>query len=213
MKVKQVHAEFLFMLLLFLGCISLVLLFLYFTELIIPSTCLYCTHSHYCPYFHLTWAAWLFGTFFPHVILCSTYYIPATVALTSTLNGRQTACPGEVVNYTCTVTQAVLLDWTAEPFINETNRFQFSRSTPAEDRVIDCSDSSTVPCADLDYRATLTSVGPADITSTFRFTASARVNGTVVQCRGSTATGVQTANSTLSVTGVQHIKLSGSKSL
>ena len=133
------------------------------------------------------------------------YYITATTALTSTLDGRQTACPGEVVTYTCTVTQVVLLDWTAEPFINETNRLQFSRSTPAEDRVIDCSDSSTVPCADLDYRATLTSVGPAqDITSTFRFTASARVNGTVVQCIGSTGTGVQTANSTLNVTGVLH---------
>ena len=107
------------------------------------------------------------------------------------------------------MTQAVLIEWTAEPFINETNCLQFSRSITAEDRVIDCSDSSTVPCADLDYQATLTSVGPvqngfADMTSTFRFTASARVNGTVVQCRGSTATGVQRANSTLNVTGVVH---------
>ena len=157
----------------------------------------------------LTWAGGLFGTFFPHVILCSTYYIAATVALTSTLDERQTACPGEVVTYTCSVTQAVLLDWTAEPFIDERNRLQFSRSTPAEDKIIDCSDNSTVPCADLDYRTTLTSVGPAqrgfaDMTSTFRFTASARVNGTVVQCNGSTATGVQTANSTLSVTGMLH---------
>ena len=149
---------------------------------------------------------WLFGTL---VILCSIYYITATTALTSTLDERQTACPGEVVTYTCSVTQAVLLDWTAEPFINETNRLQFSFSTSAEDRVINCSDIFTVPCARLDYRATLTSVGPAqsgfaDMSSTFRFTASARVNGAVVQCRGSTATGVQTANSTLSVTGVLH---------
>ena len=139
------------------------------------------------------------------------YYHAATAALTSTLDGRQTACPGEVVTYTCSVTQAALLDWTAEPFINESDRLQFSRSTPAEDRVIDCSDSSTVPCARLNYRATLTSVGPAqngvaDMTSTFRFTASTRVNGTVVQCTVSrpTATGVQTANSTLSVTGMLH---------
>ena len=107
------------------------------------------------------------------------------------------------------MTQAVLLDWTAEPFINESDRLQFSRSTPAEDRVIDCSDSSTVPCARLDYRATITSVGPAqggfaDMTSTFRFTASARVNGTVVECTGSTATEVQMANSTLNVTGMLH---------
>ena len=133
----------------------------------------------------------------------------ATITLTSTLDGRQTACPGEVVTYTCSVTQAVLIDWIAEPFIGESSRLQFSRSTPAEDRIIDCSDSSTVPCADLDYQATLTSVGPAqggfaDMTSTFRFTASARVNGTVVQCRGSTATGVQMANSTLIVAGGLH---------
>ena len=139
---------------------------------------------------------------------CNTH--AATTTLSSTLGGRQTACPGEVVIYTCTVTQAFLIDWTAEPFIGESNRLQFSRSTPAEDRVIDCSDSSTVPCADLDYRTTLTSVGPvqngfADMTSTFRFTASARVNGTVVQCRGSTATGVQMANSTLIVAGLLHM--------
>ena len=113
------------------------------------------------------------------------------------------------MTYTCSVTQAVLLDWTAEPFITGTNHLQFSRSTPAEDRVLDCSDSSTVPCADLDYQTTLTSVGPAqngfaDMTSTFRFTASARVNGTVVQCRGSTGTGVQMANSTLIVAGLLH---------
>ena len=138
-------------------------------------------------------------------LMTNSYYIAATVTLTSTLDERQTACPGEVVTYTCTVTQVVLLDWTAEPFIDETNRLQFSRSTPARDRVIDCSDNFTVSCADLDYQAALTSVGPAqDITSTFRFTASARVNGTVVQCTGSTATGVQTANSTLIVAGGLH---------
>ena len=139
--------------------------------------------------------------------MCSTYYIAANVTITSTLDGRQTACPGEVVTYTCTVIQAVVIDWTAEPFIGETNRLQFSPT--AENRVIKCNDSSTIPCADLDYQATLMSVGTvqngfADMTSTFRFTASARVNGTVVKCRGSTATGVQTANSTLSVTGMLH---------
>ena len=41
----------------------------------------------------------------------------------------------------------------------------------------------------------------ADMTSTFSFMASARVNGTVVQCRESTATGVQLENSTLIATG------------
>ena len=111
------------------------------------------------------------------------------------------------MTYTCTVIQAFLIDWTAKPFIGESYRLQFSRSTPAEDRVIDCSDNSIVPCVDLDYQATLTSVGPvqngfANMTSTFSFTASARVNGTLVQCRGSTATGAQMVNSTLIVVGM-----------
>ena len=41
----------------------------------------------------------------------------------------------------------------------------------------------------------------ADMTSTFGFTASARVNGTLVQCRESTATGIQMENSTFIATG------------
>ena len=121
---------------------------------------------------------------------------------------RQTACPGEVVTYICTLTQAIRLEWTAVPFINNNNRLQFTTTTPSENRVLSCA-PSTVQCADLDYQATLTSVGPvqnglADMTSTFRFTASARVNGTVVQCIESTATGIQRANSTLIVAGVLH---------
>ena len=47
--------------------------------------------------------------------------------------------------------------------------------------------------------------GLADMTSTFRFTASARVNGTVVQCIESTATGIQRANNTLIVAGLLHM--------
>ena len=141
------------------------------------------------------------------ILVCIT--CAATTTLTSTLDGKQAACPGKVVTYICNVAQGFLIDWTAEPFIAESNRLQFSRSTPTEDRVIDCSGNSTVPCVDLDYRATLTSIGPvqngfANMTSTFRFTASARVNGTVVQCRGSTATGAQMANSTLIVAGIVH---------
>ena len=106
--------------------------------------------------------------------------------------------------YICTLTQAIRLEWTAVPFINNNNRLQFTTTTPSENRVLTC--GSSVQCADLDYQATLTSVGPvqnglADMTSTFRFTASARVNGTVVQCIESTATGIQRANSTLIVAG------------
>ena len=112
-----------------------------------------------------------------------------------------------MVTYTCTVTQAGTLDWTAEPFIRDSNRLQFTITTPLQNGVIACGDStSTVQCADLDYRATLTSVGPvqsgfASMTSTLSFTASAKVNGTVVQCRGSTA-----AISNVIVTGRVHVQ-------
>ena len=113
--------------------------------------------------------------------------------------------------YTCTVTQAAVLEWTAEPFINSTNRRQFSRTTPPEDRVLSCSNHSTsaVKCTDLDYYATLISVSAirnefADMTSTFGFTASVRVNGTVVQCKGVTATEDQIGSHTLIVTGGLH---------
>ena len=104
------------------------------------------------------------------------------------MDGRQAACPGEVVTYTCTVTQANVLQWVALPFImsDNTNIPRFSFST-AENTVLDCSNSSSaVQCSEFDYRATLTDVstvqnGFADMTSTFRFTANARVNGTQLQ--------------------------------
>ena len=75
---------------------------------------------------------------------------------------------------------------------------------------LDCSSVSTVNCADLDFVATLTNLtNPttvaggtvADMTSTLAFTATLRLNGTVVQCRGTTADGFLTANRVLSVAG------------
>ena len=110
------------------------------------------------------------------------------------------------------MTQSVVLEWTAEPFINSTTRRQFSSTTPPGDRnqFLSCSNrTSSINCTDLDYYATLTRVsaiqnGFADMVSTFGFTASARVNGTVVQCRGLTLNEDQMANRTLNVTGGLH---------
>jgi len=103
------------------------------------------------------------------------------------VDGRQVACPGEVVTYTCTATQAASVTWTAAPFLVGT-AVRFRSTSPSDERQLGCSDtSSPVQCAGLDYQATLTSVGTfvggvADLTSTFRFTARAELNGTVVQC-------------------------------
>ena len=114
------------------------------------------------------------------------------MTLTSTLDGRQTACPGEVVTYTCMVTQGFALGWTAAPVLVDATLVAF---TPTDPRTLGCSNvSSPVQCNEFDFLATLTNVGPrdimtgaADLTSTFGFTARAELNGTVVQCSGSTS--------------------------
>ena len=145
------------------------------------------------------------------ITLCPLYFaLNVATTLTSSVDGRRTACPGERVTYTCTVTERLILEWTAEPFIIHSNRLQFTSTAPPEDRVLACSDpTSPVQCTDFDYHATLTSVstirnGFADMISTFMFTASARVNGTVLHCRGLTATEDQMASSILNVTGGLH---------
>lgn len=136
----------------------------------------------------------------------------AATTLTSSVDRKQVACPGEVVTYTCTVGQAIILEWTAEPFLTESNRLQFASTTSLVNRVLECGDSSSsVQCANFDFEAALTSVGAvgnngaADMTSTFRFTASARVNRTVVECRGLTTTAEQIASITLGVAGAAYI--------
>ena len=117
------------------------------------------------------------------------------------------ACPGEVVTYTCTVIQTTQLAWTAEPLVPSSSRVRFSVGTHNEQATQSCNDFSSVQCTDIDFLATLTSVGPvlmsvADLTSTFMFTAAARLNGTVVQCSGFTASGVLMARETLNIVGV-----------
>ena len=130
---------------------------------------------------------------------------PATITLNSTLDGQPTS-PGEVVNYTCTLTEAAFISWTAPPTAPPTNPVRFLHDDTQ--RMLGCSDFSAINCTDLDFRAALTSVVPtnmtgyADLTSTFRFTATVALNGTVVQCSGSTITGTEMVNQTLIVEGM-----------
>ena len=122
------------------------------------------------------------------------------------MDGRQAACPGEVVTYTCSVTQTTNLDWTAEPFVPSSSIVRFVVGTHNEQATQSCGDFPSIQCTDIDFQATLTSVGPgtsvADLTSTFMFTAAARLNGTVVLCSGSTAGGVLTERETFNIAGV-----------
>ena len=123
----------------------------------------------------------------------------ATSSLSSTLEGRQAACPGEVVTYTCNVTQGFLIGWGATPVLDAA-LVQFA---PTDSRILGCSNVTAIQCDDFDFLATLTSVGTvsmngaADMTSTFRFTATVGLNGTVVECTRTTSPSTPSANQTL----------------
>ena len=124
------------------------------------------------------------------------------------------ACPGKVVTYTCTVRQGAILDWIVEPFLSDSARIQFLSTRPIGSS-LDCSSIMSINCTDLDFVATLTNrTNPttvpggtvADMTSTLTFTATVRLNGTVVQCRGTTADGILITNSTLNVAGTSTLQ-------
>ena len=154
-------------------------------------------------------------TMFVYCLVLYVVLYTATVVLNSSV-----ACPREMVTYTCTVRQGAILDWIVEPFLPESARIQFLLSTASIGSSFDCSGVSTVQCTDLNFVATLTntanpmtvmSATVADITSTLTFTATVRLNGTVVQCRGTTADGFPITNQTLNVAGtfrLQHFLLS-----
>lgn len=136
------------------------------------------------------------------MLIVGIYNSVATATLTSTVDGRGTACPGEVVTYTCNVTLGFDIGWTVPPVLVDTALVVF---IPANPKVLRCSDFSAIQCADLDFQANLTVVGAvvngaADMTSTFRFTARAGLNGTVVECSGLTSS-LTTSNHTLTVAG------------
>ena len=123
--------------------------------------------------------------------------------------GMRQACPGEMVTYTCTVTQGAFLDWIVEPFLPTTAPIQFT-STAATDSSWNCNNVVTVSCSVFNFVATLTAtVNPnvvmsttlVDMTSTLTFSAASRLNGTVVQCRGSTAVGFPIVNNSLNIAG------------
>ena len=131
---------------------------------------------------------------------------PATIVLKSSLDG-QPASSGELVTYTCTVAEAASLSWTAAPVFTDTTLVSFTPNTPSNQRMLSCSEVQAVQCNVLDFQAALTSIGPitnglADLTSTFSFTSRVGLNGTVVECRGVSAAGLETESLTLIVEGI-----------
>ena len=98
----------------------------------------------------------------------------ATVTLTSTLDERQGACPGEVVTYTCTALRTSSVGWDVPPDIMQFNYFPSSPIGQQDTGDFQVALISNVPI----------SMGLADLTTTLTITATADRNGTVVQCLG-----------------------------
>ena len=97
------------------------------------------------------------------------------MTLTSILDWRQTACPREVVTYTCTVLRTSSITWFVLPDID----VDYFPNSPIGQRVI------------RGFQLALTNKVPdpnnaqlADLTTTLTVTATLARNGTVVQCRG-----------------------------
>ena len=119
-------------------------------------------------------------------------------------DGRQAACPREVVTFTCVLTLVGGLQWIAEPFIPH------ARS----DSIVFPPDASV---GDMDgsgeFRAVIVGAIPrpplADLTSELTVTVSESLDGTVVQC--SDTAGPPTVRSkTLTLAGTSMHVYSGS---
>ena len=80
---------------------------------------------------------------------------------------------------------------------------RFVPTTPLNQEVT----CTTMQCAGFDFLATLTNVGPldmnglADMTTTFRFTARAKLNQTLVQCSGITSPSTPAESHNITVAG------------
>ena len=98
------------------------------------------------------------------------------MTLTYTLDGRQTACPGEVVTYTCTVLQTAVISVFALPDIDGV---QYLPRSPLGQQTI-----RGFQLALTNKVLDPTNPALADLTITLTVTATLARNGTVVQCRG-----------------------------
>ena len=115
-------------------------------------------------------------------------------------------CPGEMVTYTCTVNQGTALEWIVEPFIIDGDSVRFTTAATTGTS-FDCSGVAAVQCAEFNFVATLTRITNSiaileNFTSTLAFTATSRLNRTVVQCRGTVDPMPIISSSTLYVAGI-----------
>ena len=110
------------------------------------------------------------------------------------------------MTYTCTVNQGTALGWIVEPFIDDSDPVRFSTAATTGTRY-DCSGVAAVQCAEFNFVVALTSITNSiaileNFTSTLAFTATSRLNMTVVQCRGTVDPMPVISSSTLYVASI-----------
>ena len=98
------------------------------------------------------------------------------MTLTSTLDGRQTACPGKLVTYTCIALRTTVVTWFVLPDI-DVDYFPASSLGQRVIRGFQLALTGNVP--DPNNPTTI-----ADLTISLTVTATVGRNGTVVECRG-----------------------------
>ena len=104
------------------------------------------------------------------------------------------------------VDQAATVGWTAAPVLTDPTAVQVLTTQIIDQRMRDCSSVHSVRCTDLDFFASLTSVGIvqnglADLISTFTFTAKAALSGMVVLCSATTENSTPAVNQSLIIAG------------
>lgn len=115
------------------------------------------------------------------------------------------------MTYTCTVIGVGFHEWIAEPFLEddgtESNIITYlSTDTAQIGQTVSCTDHSMQDCAG--FQATLISItnlqmnGLADMVSTLTVTATAMLNETVVQYRGTTTTEILTVTTVINITSM-----------
>ena len=140
------------------------------------------------------------------VVIIMLFFYPATLVLVDMRQG----CSGEMVTYSCTVTQGFALQWIVDPFIVGSDPIQFVLGITPVGRSVDCNGVTPPQCSNIIFVATFTNAtnhmtgtngDVADMTSTLTITTTVRLNGTVVQCRGATESGLLLINRTLHIAG------------
>ena len=113
--------------------------------------------------------------------------------------GRQAACPGEEVTFTCVVIEGAALWWIAEPHITQSDPVTFSVATATAGETRDPTAEIHIVLDDVS-RGSVPQV--RDFVSTLTVRNSTALSGTVIQCSNGNFI---TASNTLSITGSKFV--------